>query len=125
MKNQDANSFWEWLKKEKYSVSVTLFAAIIPSIITYVITLLGKTLNLEKENPSLYEKSFILSNIEVSYIIQFFFIFITLFVLVYYQSRTRKDLVQCRAYIIKYIKKNTNRKLKNSSDAESAYELVK
>lgn len=129
MKNQDVNSFWEWLKKEKYSVSVTLFAAIIPSIITYVISLISifqeEAQNSEKGNLCLCRKAFILSDIDVSNIIQFFFIFITLFVLVYYQSRTRKDLVQCKAYIIKYIKKNTNRKLKNTSDAESAYELVK
>lgn len=120
MRNQEVNSFWEWLKEEKYSVSVTLFAAIIPSIVTF----LGKNLKIGNNGLLL---PFIdnLSFAESFNYIQFSFILVTLFVLVYYQSRTRKDLVQCKAYIIKYIKKNTNRKLKTSSDAESAYSLVK
>ena len=95
------NDFVRWLFKERYQILITLFAAILPTILTIVVESVFTNDLTVSGLISLFRKN--------GSLIQSLFIFITLFVLVNNMVRTNKTLEETKELVVSYIEKNTSK----------------
>lgn len=111
-------NFFLWIKQEKYSVAVTVLAAVIPPLFSWSVDIFNSSfLKTIRER--------FLSGDLLMYFTECVFILVTLYFLFDYRSRILDDLALGRAHIIKYINKNSYRKLRSGKEGENNYRFVK
>lgn len=106
---ENRSDFAKWLVEERFQILTTLFAAILPTLLTAI---------WQQGNNSLMH-SFVTVFTENSNLLQAIFIFITLFVLVKHMIRTNSILENLKEYIANYVEENVAKKYR--SDKEKYY----
>ena len=110
------NDFVRWLYKERYQILITLFAAILPTILAIVVESLSSNHFTVSELTGLFRKN--------SSLIQALFIFITLFVLVNNMVRTSKTLEETKELVVSYIEKNTSKRYRSDKEKYYSFDIV-
>ena len=94
-----------WWKAEKYNILLTIFAALIPLMVSFYIDW-GQTGHTDKPQGITDEHFWWEMSDESNYAVQTVFIGITLFVLIRTRHATTKELVKSKGQIMQYILKN-------------------
>ena len=110
------NDFVRWLFKERYQILITLFAAILPTILTIVVESVFTNDLTVSGLISLFRKN--------GSLIQSLFIFITLFVLVNNMVRTNKTLEETKELVVSYIEKNTSKRYRSDKEKYYTFDIV-
>lgn len=118
-----------WWKAEKYNILLTLFAALIPLMISWGIDWTQpaiKTVNTHiKKQGGETELLWWAMSEESNYAVQTVFIGITLFVLIRTRHATTRELENSKGQIMQYILKNCSLKDYNNESRERTYSNVK
>lgn len=109
--------YWHWLWNERYQISVTVFAALLP-VIANLITKISSWVNDDAHNifGDLLGKD--------NSLFQAIFIFLTLFVLIYNMRKTKECLINNKELIANYIERNTNRHIRHCKEKYIAFDIV-
>lgn len=109
--------YWHWLWTERYQISVTVFAALLPVIVN-LISGMSNGGNVTPHNTS--DNLFVNNN----NLFQAIFVFMTLFVLIYNMRKTKECLTNNKELIANYIERNTNRHIRNCKEKYIAFDIV-
>lgn len=112
------SEFKSWLKSDKYNIGLTLMSALLPSIATFVYKFYVK-----KGSGVNFFSVFILSE-KVYYAITAFFVFFTLFLLIYNMQSMVSVLKMKKEQIKNYMAKNCDIKIFNN-ELDSSYRVVR
>lgn len=117
------SKYLDWLWSERYQISVTVFAAMLPAIATKL---------WDFSNDGKCSCCHVSHAVETcnsmdfcyNYLFQAIFIFVTLFVLVYNKRNTDKTLRDNKELIANYIERNTNKCIKRCDEKYFAFKVV-
>ena len=112
-----SSPYWHWLWSERYQISVTLFAALLP-VIANLISWISNWKNVGSHRIS---DVLLVSD---NSLFQAIFIFVTLFVLIYNMRKTKECLTKNKELIANYIERNTNRHIRHCKEKYAAFEIV-
>lgn len=117
------SKYIDWLWSERYQLSVTVFAALIPMIIKNLLDLSfgGTCLCCPTSNSEVENNSRIFC---YNYLFQAIFIFVTLFVLIYNKRNTDDTLRKNKKLIANYIERYTYKRIRKCEEKYMAFNIV-